>query len=145
MRIRPALHSLTSVLFVFVLAVAVPGTGRAADAPETPAPAPSGPAAPPYEAQLIQLSRILGSVDYLRDLCKSDDDTDWRDTMQNLIDSEAAGNKERTRTLTAAFNRGYRAFAAVYSTCTQAAVSAEKEYRQRGATIARGIAGKYGN
>ncbi|HET7412720.1 MAG TPA: TIGR02301 family protein [Pararhizobium sp.] len=107
----------------------------------------AGPEAPPpaYEDQLLKLAQILGSVDYLRQLCHGDTGGQWRTTMQTLIDTEAAGEPERIRHLTAAFNRGYRSFASVYTTCTESAVTAEQTYRREGATLANQIAAKYGN
>lgn len=107
----------------------------------------AGPEAPPpaYEGQLLHLAQILGSVDYLRQLCHGDAGGRWRATMQRLIDTEAAGEPERIKHLTAAFNRGYRSFASVYTACTESAVAAEQKYRREGATLANQIAAKYGN
>ncbi|RON11983.1 TIGR02301 family protein, partial [Pseudomonas frederiksbergensis] len=47
--------------------------------------------------------------------------------------------------MTAAFNRGYRSFAAIHSSCTRAAVMAEEGYRNEGATLAQEIAARFGN
>ncbi len=134
------------------LAVAGPlfgaaGPSRAAGAGDGGDPAPSEPRTPPpaYEGQLLHLARLLGSVDYLRQLCNKGAGTDWRQEMQALIDTEAKGEDLRIRQLTAAFNRGYRSFASVYVTCTDSAIEAEKQYRREGATLAREIAAKYGN
>ena len=116
--------------------------GAKAPAGDVAAPPPPPPA---YEAQLGHLAQLLGSIDYLRQLCGESDDTDWRAMMQTLIDREARGEEERTRQLTAAFNRGYRSFASVYVTCNESAIAAERQYRREGATLAREIAARYGN
>jgi uncharacterized protein (TIGR02301 family) len=47
--------------------------------------------------------------------------------------------------LTAAFNRGYRSFAAVHTACTDAALTAAERYRNEGATLATEIASRFGN
>lgn len=116
-------------------------------APETPVEAPAveeeKPA--PYDPQLVRLSEILGSVQYLRTLCKGTGDDGWRQAMQQLIDHEAAKEVRRRERFTAAFNRGYRTFASVYTTCTEPAVVAEQRYRAEGATLASEIVARYGN
>ncbi|MCQ2004756.1 TIGR02301 family protein [Rhizobium sp. NRK18] len=132
------------VLFALLASLAAPAALAAGKAAESPAPvAPSPP--PPYEDKLVRLSEILGSVQYLRSLCGADKDTDWRDSMQKLLDLETAGEPDRTEKLTAAFNRGYRAFAAIHTSCTPAAVKAEEQYRIDGATLATEIATRFGN
>ncbi|MEP3439538.1 MAG: TIGR02301 family protein [Hoeflea sp.] len=100
---------------------------------------------PPYEARLLRLAEILGSVQYLRTLCNSDEETGWRDSMQALLNAETAGEADRREQLTAGYNRGYRAFASVYISCTDAAVVAEERYRHEGATLVAEIVSRYGN
>ena len=142
---------LMSGLLAFGL-VAVPGRAAAQEAkpPATAAPTAAAPAAaplpePPYEARLLRLAEIIGSVHYLRNLCDSSGERDWRQTMAALLDSETAGEPARREKLTAGFNRGYRAFASVYSTCTPSAVTAEERYRREGATLASEIVARFGN
>lgn len=98
----------------------------------------------PYDAQLLRLAEILGSVHYLRTLCGADS-ADWRASMQTLLDAETVNEPQRRERLTASFNRGYRAFAAVHTSCTPAARTAEERYRNEGATLAGEIAARYGN
>lgn len=98
----------------------------------------------PYDAQLLRLAEVLGSVHYLRSLCSSSSG-DWRTSMQNLLDAETINEPRRREKLTAAFNRGYRAFAAVHTSCTAAARKAEERYRNEGATLSGEIATRYGN
>lgn len=111
-------------------------------APQAARPEPEKPA--PYDGQLLRLAEILGSVQYLRSLC-GDDSAGWRASMQALLEAEAANEPARRERLTASFNRGYRAFAAVHASCTPAARIAEENYRNEGATLAAEIAARYGN
>lgn len=114
----------------------------------------------PYDGRLVRLSEIVGSVHYLSTLCRpaeaSEDDTaepsvpdavetgDWRRMMQALIAAETPEADRRAR-LTAAFNRGYRSFASVYTGCTPAAEAAATRYRSEGATLAAEIIARFGN
>lgn len=100
---------------------------------------------PPYETRLLRLAEILGSVHYLRNLCNAEGETGWRESMQRLLDSETAGEQNRREQLTAGYNRGFRAFASVYTVCTDAAVVAEERYRREGATLVTEIVARYGN
>lgn len=115
------------------------GTEDAEAAPQAPAPAPA-----PYDGRLLRLAEIVGSIHYLRELCEKESEQDWRQMMQDLIDAEAPESDRRAR-LTAAFNRGYRSFASVYTRCTAAATAAESRYRSEGATLASEIIARYGN
>jgi len=130
----------------FGLAIACAGlavlvTGAAAqEAAGTP---PAVPAVAPYDAGLVRLAEILGSVHYLRDLCGASEGTLWRDQMQGIIDAEQADGARLAR-LIDGFNRGYEGFKAVYRTCTPAATMAVDRYMQEGARIARDIAARYG-
>ena len=99
----------------------------------------------PYDDQLLRLSEILGSINYLRNLCSSATEDDWRTGMQQLLDAETKNEPKRKERLTAAFNRGYRSFASVYTNCTPQAVVAEERYRNEGATLATEITARFGN
>ena len=98
----------------------------------------------PYEVQLTRLAEVLGSIQYLRTLCGVPA-SDWRASMQQLLDTDTANEPRRREKLTAAFNRGYRSFAAVHTSCTDAARTAEERYRNEGATLATEIATRFGN
>jgi uncharacterized protein (TIGR02301 family) len=65
--------------------------------------------------------------------------------MQDLIDKETATEVKRRERMTAAFNRGYRTFASVYTNCTGPAIVAEQRYRAEGATLASEIVARFGN
>ncbi|MFB9951237.1 TIGR02301 family protein [Rhizobium puerariae] len=110
--------------------------------PAPPPPAEEKPA--PYETQLTRLAEVLGSIQYLRALCGVPG-SDWRASMRQLLDADTANEPKRREKLTAAFNRGYRSFAAVHTSCTDAARTAEERYRNEGATLATEIATRFGN
>jgi uncharacterized protein (TIGR02301 family) len=99
----------------------------------------------PYDDNLLRLAEVLGSVHYLRNLCNRGKEDDWRVEMQQLLDSETKGEPKRKERLTAAFNRGYRSFASVYTDCTKQAIVAEERYRNEGATLATEITARFGN
>lgn len=98
----------------------------------------------PYDERLERLSEIVGSVHYLHGLCAEEPDERWRELMAELLDAETLDPQRRAR-MTAAFNRGYRAFASVYRECTEAAAAARTRYRSEGATLASEIIARYGN
>ncbi|WP_436084613.1 TIGR02301 family protein [Pararhizobium sp. LjRoot255] len=125
--------------------VAPPSGAQAQDMPATGTPAVTAEKPAPYDARLLRLSEILGSVHYLRTLCKDAAADSWRQSMQDLLDKEAGGEAQRRARMTAAFNRGYRTFASVYTTCTAAAVVADERYRAEGATLASEITARFGN
>ncbi|SCB33723.1 TIGR02301 family protein [Rhizobium miluonense] len=99
----------------------------------------------PYDERLSRLAEILGSIDYLRNLCSPAREDGWRGDMQQLLDTETKGEPKRKEKLTAAFNRGYRSFASVYANCTRQALVAEERYRNEGATLATEITARFGN
>lgn len=137
-----------TILFMLGLATASAfgqqGDSAAADAAETAA-APAVVEKPaPYDPKLMRLAEILGSVSYLRNLCKGNEQ-EWRQMMQDLLGQEAATEPRRAASLTAAFNRGYRSFASTYVKCTAQAIAAEEAYRAEGATLATEITARFGN
>ena len=98
----------------------------------------------PYDPKLLRLAEILGSVSYLRNLCKGDE-PEWREMMLELLGEETANEPQRAARMTAAFNRGYRSFAATYVKCTEQAIAAEEADRAEGATLATEITARFGN
>ena len=99
----------------------------------------------PYDDRLGRLSEVIGAVHYLRNLCSVSGEPEWRQSLQALLDAETRNEPKRKARLTAAYNRGYRSFAAVYTSCTAAAVRAEENYRNEGATLATEITARFGN
>jgi uncharacterized protein (TIGR02301 family) len=98
----------------------------------------------PYDSKIMRLAEILGSVHYLRNLC-NDGESEWRQMMESLLAEETKGEPRRAARFTAAFNRGYRSFAATYVKCTPQAIAAEEKYRAEGATLATEITARFGN
>ncbi|WP_428428084.1 TIGR02301 family protein [Pararhizobium sp.] len=131
--------------FLLLAFAGLPLGAQAQGTPPLGVPAVAAEKPAPYDARLLRLSEILGSVHYLRTLCKDPAADTWRQSMQNLLDKEALGEAERRARMTAAFNRGYRAFASVYTACTPPAVVADERYRAEGATLASEITARFGN
>ncbi|PHR20079.1 MAG: TIGR02301 family protein [Hoeflea sp.] len=137
------LFLMLALLTPFVLTSAQ-GIARAQETTEDAVVSPDLPP-PPYEARLLRLAEIIGSIQYLRNLCNPEGENGWRESMQALLDSETAGEPGRREQLTAGYNRGFRAFASVYTDCTPSAVVAEERYRYEGATLITEIVARYGN
>lgn len=136
-------------LMLAIAPLAVPSLVHGQAKPKTAVPAPATAAAPapattPYDAQLARLSEIIGALHYLRPLCGATGE-DWRADIQKVLDADAAAEPARRERLTAAFNRGYRSFAAIHTVCTAAALKAEARYRAEAATLVTEITGRYGN
>ncbi len=123
----------------------LPSDAIAQETPAAQVPAVAVEKPAPYDARLLRLSEIIGSVHYLRMLCKDETADSWRQSMQELLDKEAGNEAQRRARMTAAFNRGYRTFASVYTACTPPAVVAEQRYRAEGATLASEIVARFGN
>jgi len=134
-------------LSALLVSVAMPVSSYAASQkpPQPPAPPPQESKPAPYDDKLARLSEILGAVQYLRTLCPSSGPEDWRKSMSDLLAADTASEPERRQRMTAAFNRGYRSFAAIHTSCTRAAIMAEESYRNEGATLAQEIASRFGN
>jgi uncharacterized protein (TIGR02301 family) len=121
-------------------------------APVAPRPAEGAAAAPvvegpppPYEAQLLRLSEIMGAVAYLQSLCASTagaQDLAWRDSMQNLMAGESAGPARREK-LAGAYNHGLEGYRFSYRVCTPSARLARRLFLDEGARIAHDIAAQY--
>lgn len=120
-----------------------PAAPAAKPAEPAPPPPPAELPAPPYEKELLRLSEILGSLAFLRGLCTASDATEWPKRMQALVDAEGATPARKER-LAGAYNRGYRAFALTYRTCTPSANEATARYLGEGETLSRTLAGRYG-
>lgn len=131
--------------YFFLVLAGLPLGAQAQDMPPATTPLVAAEKPAPYDARLLRLSEILGSVHYLRTLCKDPASDSWRQSMQDLLDKEAKGEAQRRARMTAAFNRGYRTFASVYTACTPPAVVADERYRAEGATLASEITARFGN
>lgn len=120
---------LTSALLAVVIAASPVAISRAAEAP--------------YDAGLLRLSEILGSLHFLRNLC-GEHGTVWRERMESLVTTEKPDDARKAQ-LIANFNRGYRSFSSTYSACTPQAIEAIKRYTAEGERLSSEIAGRYGN
>lgn len=140
------MRRLLLVLFLLVPAMlaSAPDSALAQDATEETEVSPNLPP-PPYETKLLRLAEIVGSIQYLRNLCNPEGESGWLESMQALLDSETVGEADRRAQLTAGYNRGFRAFASVYTVCTASALVAEERYRHEGATLIAEIVARYGN
>lgn len=138
-------HALNPLLLAPLLLL-LAGAAAAQDNTEPTAPAVVDTEKPtPYDDRLARLSEIIGAVHYLRNLCSVDGEPEWRQSLQALLDAETQSEPKRRARLTASYNRGYRSFASVYTSCTAAAVRAEENYRNEGATLATEITARFGN
>ncbi|MFA6964940.1 TIGR02301 family protein [Bosea sp. (in: a-proteobacteria)] len=108
--------------------------------PAEPAPEPPP---PPYEPQLLKLSEIMGSLAYLRTLCAGKEAQDWRDRMAALVQAEGRTPARRER-LTAAYNRGFRAYSLTHRACTEGSQEASTRLAGEGERLARVLASRYG-
>ncbi|WP_051242985.1 TIGR02301 family protein [Stappia stellulata] len=97
---------------------------------------------PPYEADLMRLSEILGALHYLRPLCGAADGTLWRDEMRSLLEAEVRDDA-RSRRFIERFNQGYRGFSSVYRQCTPAAETALTRYVEEGGALIRNVTTRY--
>ncbi len=106
-------------------------------------PVPAEPEGPPYEPQLLQLAEIIGSLAYLRTLCGAQEAQDWRNRMTALVEAEGRTPQRRDR-LTAAFNRGFKAYSLTHRNCTDASQEASSRLAYQGEQLSRALAGRYG-
>ncbi|HWK65618.1 MAG TPA: TIGR02301 family protein [Rhizobiaceae bacterium] len=97
----------------------------------------------PFEPKLMRLAEVLGSIHYLRNLC-GEQGSQWRDEMEKLLAAENPDPARRAR-FVASFNRGYRSFEGIYSSCTPSATEAISRYMKEGEALSRDIASRFGN
>ena len=117
---------------------AAPKPGEPAKQVEQPEPPP-----PPYEPQLLRLSEIMGALAFLRPLCGSKDEDEWRGRMTRLIDAEASTQPRKER-LAGSYNRGYREYAQTYRVCTPSAQLIITRFLDEGSKLARELSSRYG-
>ncbi len=97
----------------------------------------------PYDKKLMRLAEVLGSIHFLRELCKANEGLLWRKKMVAIIDAEQPRPLRRSR-LIARFNRGYGAFNRTYRTCTPSALLAVDRYMKEGVLLTSQINTRYG-
>ena len=109
-----------------------------------PAPLPSGEQTPPYEAQLLRLSDLMGALTYVRDLCHHDDGPIWRAKMAAVIEAESSTSPGQKEKLAGAYNKGFRGYEITYHTCTPNASLIIARYLDEGTRLAHDISNRYG-
>lgn len=119
-------------LLAVALCLAPIAAAQAADAPP-----------PPYQADVLRFSEILGAVAYLDGLCATPKAEDWRAKMAGLLDAQGFAGPAR-RPYVEAFNRGQRTFSAGHQRCNAAARSALQRYLAEGAQLADRIGQRFG-
>ena len=97
----------------------------------------------PYEAGLLRIAEVMGSLHFLRNLCGEEGDQ-WRGQMEKLLRAENPPPQRRAQFI-ASFNRGYRSFESTYTKCTASATEAISRYTVEGENLARDLAARYGN
>jgi len=98
---------------------------------------------PAYENQMLRLAEILGSLHYLRELCKANEGQTWRDEMQAMLTAEQP-DETRRALLIARFNYGFRGYREIYRECTPAAAEASNQYLKQGLRLATEIPSRFG-
>lgn len=98
---------------------------------------------PAYEKQMLELAETLGSLHYLRALCKANEGQVWRDQMQAMIEKEEP-SADRKAQLIAHFNRGFRGYQEIYRECTHVAAAASNRHLKQGIRLASEIPNRYG-
>ena len=93
----------------------------------------------PYDARLLRLAEILGSLHYLRALCGAREGQLWRNKMQEIVQAEGTSALRRAK-LVKRFNKGYRSYRQNHRTCTDAARLAVEGFMTEGAEIAERLA-----
>lgn len=139
------------VLIVAILLAWLPLSATAQQRPAAPArptpqkqeQPPAEPEGPVYEPQLLKLSEIIGSLAYLRTLCGAAEARHWHDRMTALVEAEGRTPQRRNR-LTAAFNRGFKAYALTHRSCTDASQEAASRLAGEGEQLSRALSGRYG-
>jgi uncharacterized protein (TIGR02301 family) len=96
---------------------------------------------PPVQI-LTDLAETLGQAHAVRSLCNGDADQTWRDYMTNLLAIEAPSGP-LARTLTSAFNRGFRSQSSRTRACTSDMPRVEAQIAARGRVLAEMVAASY--
>jgi uncharacterized protein (TIGR02301 family) len=91
-----------------------------------------------YDDQLAELGRVLGGSHYLRMLCNGRSDQRWRDYMREIMSREPT----RTRSLSDAFNEGFRREEMRFSVCGRDSQQMEAELRAQGLRLAGALSAR---
>jgi uncharacterized protein (TIGR02301 family) len=128
---------------VAALLLALAQGATAAKPAPTPAPSPTRVAPPPYEADLLRLAELMGSLAYLRDLCNDGDGAEFRRRMAGLIEVDPRSQEEKDQ-LAGAFNRGFDGYRLTYRVCTSNARATIASFLAESQRLAKAVATRYG-
>lgn len=123
------MHLLARLILLAGLAMPMANGAHAADSP--------------FEANLVRLSEVLGSLHFLRNLCGEPTDA-WIAHMERLLEAEDPDEVRRAKFI-ASFNAGYGAFEVNYTRCTPSAIEAISRYMKEGEQLTRDTAARFGN
>jgi uncharacterized protein (TIGR02301 family) len=119
-----------------------PAESKAAPAANAQAPAAEEPP-PPFDAELLKLSEIMGALAYLDELCATNPSGEWREKMKALLDAEAKTNARKEK-LAGSYNRGFRDYERSYQVCTPNAQTVIVRFLAEGGKIAHEVVTRYG-
>jgi uncharacterized protein (TIGR02301 family) len=96
---------------------------------------------PPYQSQMQQLLKAIGSLYFLHPLC-GNEQNDWRQHANELIMLDEPTQDRRQR-LNGAFNQGYYAYARLHQSCTFSARQAITQLLVEADHLTRDIHSRY--
>jgi uncharacterized protein (TIGR02301 family) len=134
--------SARALALMLALAQAAPAA-KPPPTPPTPTPSPSRAEAPPYEADLLRLTELMGALAYLRDLCHDGDGAGFRNEIAHLIAADPRPQEEKDE-LAGSFNRGFDSYRLSYRICTSNARATIAAYLAESQRLARAVAARYG-
>lgn len=88
---------------------------------------------------LVELARVMGESQALRQVCLGDDDRHWRTRLTSLIDNEQA-EPDLERRLSGSFNAGLAAWRKTYPDCGPATRQAQADVADRGKALSARLA-----
>lgn len=134
---------MSPLVLALVLALAQSAPAAKTAPKPTPSPTPTRSEAPPYEADLLRLSEMMGALAFLRDLCQDGDGAGFRARIAALIEADPRSQEEKDQ-IAGAFNRGFDGYRLTYRACTANARATIADYLTQSQKLARDVAGRYG-
>ncbi|MEM8797225.1 MAG: TIGR02301 family protein [Pseudomonadota bacterium] len=98
----------------------------------------------PYEADLLRLSEIIGSVHFLSLICAPEDGLIWHEKMQEMIEAEGTTELRRAK-LVERFNSGFSGFQATYQKCTPSAETVRARFLEEAEDIVLRLTRDFGS
>ena len=134
---------MTPIIVALALALAQSAPAVKPAPKPTPTPSPTRIAPPPYEADLLRLSELMGALAYLRDLCHDGDGPEFRRRIAGLIEADPRPQEQKDQ-LAGAFNRGFDGYRLTYRLCTANAEATIAAYLSETQRLAKAMATRYG-